>query len=84
MSLIFWIFSVVTRRLAELVGGDEQLFEAWNRIELGSVSINLECPRYVLLLLSPTYYIGANSSLLGFRPIDASKAHEWMQRISEN
>jgi hypothetical protein len=38
---------VITRHMAELVGGDEKLFEAWNRMELGSVSIALECPRYV-------------------------------------
>jgi hypothetical protein len=31
--------------MAELVGGDEKLFEAWNRMELGSVSIALECPK---------------------------------------
>jgi hypothetical protein len=35
--------------MAELVGGDEKLFEAWNRMELGSVSIALECPKYVFL-----------------------------------
>lgn len=36
---------VVTRRVAELVGADEKLFEAWNRIELGGVSITVECPK---------------------------------------
>ncbi|CAG8564553.1 12076_t:CDS:2, partial [Acaulospora colombiana] len=29
----------------ELAGGDEEMFKNWNRMELGSVSISLECPR---------------------------------------
>jgi hypothetical protein len=41
---------VITRHMAELVGGDEKLFEAWNRMELGGVSIALECPRYVYFI----------------------------------
>ncbi|KAG8830300.1 hypothetical protein FRC18_008305 [Serendipita sp. 400] len=36
---------VVTRRVAEVVGANEDLIVGWNRMELGGVSVILECPR---------------------------------------
>lgn len=36
---------VVSRWLAEIVGADDKVFEHWNRMEIGDLGINVECPR---------------------------------------
>jgi hypothetical protein len=51
MDGLYILFIVVTRQVAELAGGDEDLFKNWNRMELGAVSIALECPGSVKVLI---------------------------------